>query len=164
GAAPRTAPWPGRCPPDSPRCCTARGRSPGPRPASRPSWRPPRPTRWPHRRPACAAPPTPARPNWRPPTPNAPASPRPPPNRRRTAHTRAADLAPDDAERARQYTAAAEQALLAGDSPAALRLLDAARSRPVPTPVRGRTELLRGRVLLADGPVDDARESFLLAA
>src|SRR5690606_41735985 len=80
----------------------------------------------------------------------------------RTAHTRAAELAPDAAERARQYTAAAEQALLAGDSPAALRLLDAARSRPVPTPVRGRTELLRGRVLLADGPVDDARESFLL--
>lgn len=88
----------------------------------------------------------------------------PPPGLRRTAHTRAAELAPDDAERARQYTAAAEQALLAGDSPAALRLLDAARSRPVPTPVRGRTELLRGRVLLADGPVDDARESFLLAA
>ncbi|MEU3948446.1 LuxR C-terminal-related transcriptional regulator [Streptomyces sp. NPDC029526] len=88
----------------------------------------------------------------------------PPPAVRRTAHTRAAELSADDAERARQYTAAAEQALLAGDSPGALRLLDAARSRPVPTAVRGRTELLRGRVLLADGPVDDARESFLLAA
>ncbi|MGJ3558367.1 hypothetical protein ACR6C2_02970 [Streptomyces sp. INA 01156] len=35
---------------------------------------------------------------------------------------------------------------------------------PVPAPVRGRAELLRARVLLADGPVDDARESFLLAA
>ncbi|WP_437096630.1 LuxR C-terminal-related transcriptional regulator [Streptomyces sp. enrichment culture] len=87
-----------------------------------------------------------------------------PPGLRRAAHTRAAELTPDDAERARQYTAAARQALLAGDPPEALRLLDAARSRPAPAPVRGGAELLRGAVLLADGPVDDARESFLLAA
>ncbi|MFC5955165.1 LuxR C-terminal-related transcriptional regulator [Streptomyces pratens] len=87
-----------------------------------------------------------------------------PPALRRTAQVRAAELTPDDAQRARRYTAAAEQALLAGHPPEALRLLDAAGSRPAPPPVRGRAELLRGRVLLADGPVDDARESFLLAA
>ncbi|MFD0213267.1 LuxR C-terminal-related transcriptional regulator [Streptomyces hirsutus] len=87
-----------------------------------------------------------------------------PPALRRTAQVRAAELTPDDALRARRYTAAAEQALLAGHPPEALRLLDAAGSRPAPAPVRGRAELLRGRVLLADGPVDDARESFLLAA
>ncbi|MEU3146290.1 MULTISPECIES: helix-turn-helix transcriptional regulator [unclassified Streptomyces] len=83
---------------------------------------------------------------------------------RRTAQVRAAELTPDDAQRARRYTAAAQQALLAGHPREALRLLDAAGSRPAPAPVRGRAELLRGRVLLADGPVDDARESFLLAA
>ncbi|MFI1421558.1 LuxR C-terminal-related transcriptional regulator [Streptomyces sp. NPDC020731] len=87
-----------------------------------------------------------------------------PPGLRRRALTRAAELTPDDAERAHRYTAAAAQALLAGHSPEALRLLDAARSRPAPASVRGGTELLRGAVLLADGPVDDARESFLLAA
>ncbi len=87
-----------------------------------------------------------------------------PPGPRRAAYTRAAELTPDDAERAHRYTAAARQALLAGDPPEALRLLDAARSRPAPAPVRGGAELLRGAVLLADGPVDDARESFLLAA
>ncbi|KAF3469117.1 helix-turn-helix transcriptional regulator [Streptomyces sp. Tu 3180] len=87
-----------------------------------------------------------------------------PPGLRRAAHTRAAELTPDDAERAHRYTAAAQQAFLAGDPSEALRLLDAARSRPVPASVRGGAELLRGAVLLADGPVDDARESFLLAA
>ncbi|MFC9955564.1 LuxR family transcriptional regulator, partial [Streptomyces prasinus] len=87
-----------------------------------------------------------------------------PPALRRTARVRAAELTPDDALRARRYTAAAEQALLAGHPAEALRLLDDAGSRPAPAPVRGRAELLRGRVLLADGPVDDARESFLLAA
>ncbi|MFI8193614.1 LuxR C-terminal-related transcriptional regulator [Streptomyces sp. NPDC085946] len=81
-----------------------------------------------------------------------------------TAHTRAAELTPDGARRAHRYTAAAAQALLAGDASEALRLLDAARSRPAPAAVRGRAELLRGTALLADGPVDDARESFLLAA
>ncbi|MCX2925010.1 LuxR family transcriptional regulator [Streptomyces sp. NEAU-W12] len=83
---------------------------------------------------------------------------------RRTAQVRAAELTPDDARRARRYTAAAQQALLAGHPREALCLLDAAGSRPAPAPVRGRAELLRGGVLLADGPVDDARESFLLAA
>ncbi|PWJ05133.1 helix-turn-helix transcriptional regulator [Streptomyces sp. NWU49] len=87
-----------------------------------------------------------------------------PPDLRRAAHARAAELTPDDAERAHRYTAAARQALLAGDPAEALRLLDAARSRPAPASVRGDAELLRGAVLLADGPVDDARESFLLAA
>ena len=44
---------------------------------------------------------------------------------------------PDHAARAHRYTAAAARALLAGHSPAALRLLDAARSRPAPASVRG---------------------------
>ncbi|GAA2273078.1 helix-turn-helix transcriptional regulator [Streptomyces atrovirens] len=87
-----------------------------------------------------------------------------PPGLRRRALTRAAELTADGTERAHRYTAAAAQALLAGHSPEALRLLDAARSRPAPASVRGGAELLRGAVLLADGPVDDARESFLLAA
>ncbi|MBL3666159.1 helix-turn-helix transcriptional regulator [Streptomyces sp. M2CJ-2] len=87
-----------------------------------------------------------------------------PPGVRRTAQVRAAELTPDGAERAHRYTAAAEQALLAGHPSEALRLLDAAATCPAPAPVRGRAELLRARVLLADGPVDDARESFLLAA
>ncbi|MFF8031888.1 LuxR C-terminal-related transcriptional regulator [Streptomyces sp. NPDC016626] len=87
-----------------------------------------------------------------------------PPGLRRRALTRAAELTPDDAERAHRYTAAAEQALLTGHPPEALRLLDAARSETAPAAVRGGAELLRGAVLLADGPVDDARESFLLAA
>ncbi|MEV5434213.1 LuxR C-terminal-related transcriptional regulator [Streptomyces sp. NPDC052701] len=83
---------------------------------------------------------------------------------RRTAHLRAAELTPEESQRAHRYTAAAEQALLAGDSCEALRLLDRARSRPAAAVVRGRAELLRGTALLADGPVDDARESLLLAA
>ncbi|WP_318279896.1 helix-turn-helix transcriptional regulator [Streptomyces griseoloalbus] len=86
------------------------------------------------------------------------------PGLRRRALTRAAELTPGAAERAHRYTAAAEQAVLAGHSPEARRLLDAARSHPAPASVRGGAELLRGAVLLADGPVDDARESFLLAA
>ncbi|MFE9173706.1 LuxR C-terminal-related transcriptional regulator [Streptomyces kebangsaanensis] len=87
-----------------------------------------------------------------------------PPGLRRTARVRAAELTPDGAERVHRYTAAAGQALLAGHSSEALRLLDAAGSGPAPAAVRGRAELLRGGVLLTDGPVDDARESFLLAA
>ncbi|WP_225625686.1 helix-turn-helix transcriptional regulator [Streptomyces werraensis] len=87
-----------------------------------------------------------------------------PPALRRRALVRAADLTPDEAERARRHLAAAEQALLAGHAADALRLLDRARGRSVPASVRGGAELLRGAVLLADGPVEDARESFLLAA
>ncbi|MEU2224842.1 helix-turn-helix transcriptional regulator [Streptomyces sp. NPDC018347] len=87
-----------------------------------------------------------------------------PPELRCTAHTRAAELAPDAAERARSYTAAAEQALLAGQSARALRLLDTGRCRSAPAAVRARAELLRGTVLRWDGPVDDARETLLLAA
>ncbi|MFF7111569.1 LuxR C-terminal-related transcriptional regulator [Streptomyces albogriseolus] len=87
-----------------------------------------------------------------------------PPALRRTALVRAAELTPDGAERARRHLAAAEQTLLAGGVADALRLLDQARGPSAPTPVRGGAELLRGAVLLADGPVEDARESFLLAA
>ncbi|MEU7472504.1 helix-turn-helix transcriptional regulator [Streptomyces sp. NPDC044984] len=88
----------------------------------------------------------------------------PQPDLRRRALTRSAELTADEAERAHRYTAAAEQALFAGHSPEALRLLDAARNGRAPASARGGAELLRGAVLLADGPVDDARESFLLAA
>ncbi|MFF9002198.1 LuxR C-terminal-related transcriptional regulator [Streptomyces achromogenes] len=87
-----------------------------------------------------------------------------PPAQRCTAYTRAAELAPDGAERVQWYTAAAEQALLAGQPARALRLLDTARCRPAPAPVRARAELLRGTALRWDGPVDDARETLLLAA
>ncbi|MGA5710971.1 LuxR C-terminal-related transcriptional regulator [Streptomyces cellulosae] len=87
-----------------------------------------------------------------------------PPTLRRRALTRAAALTPDEAERARHRLAAAEQALLAGQAADALRLLERARGRTAPASVRGGAELLRGAVLLADGPVEDARESFLLAA
>ncbi|MFE7986179.1 LuxR C-terminal-related transcriptional regulator [Streptomyces cellulosae] len=87
-----------------------------------------------------------------------------PPTLRRRALVRAADLTPDEAERACHHLAAAEQALLAGQTSDALRLLDRARGRTAPASVRGGAELLRGAVLLADGPVEDARESFLLAA
>ncbi|MDN3258646.1 LuxR C-terminal-related transcriptional regulator [Streptomyces sp. CSDS2] len=87
-----------------------------------------------------------------------------PPAQRCTAYTRAAELAPDGVDHVRWYTAAAEQALLAGQSARALRLLDTARCRPAPAPVRARAELLRGTALRWDGPVDDARETLLLAA
>ncbi|MGQ5580468.1 LuxR C-terminal-related transcriptional regulator [Streptomyces sp. ECR3.8] len=87
-----------------------------------------------------------------------------PPALRLRALARAAALTPDQAERARRHLAAAEQALLAGHAADALRLLDRARGRSAPASVRGGAELLRGAVLLADGPVEDARESFLLAA
>ncbi|MEU2435505.1 LuxR C-terminal-related transcriptional regulator [Streptomyces rubradiris] len=86
------------------------------------------------------------------------------PAQRCTAYTRAAELAPDGAEHVQWYTAAAGQALLAGQSARALRLLDTARCRPAPAPVRARAELLRGTALRWDGPVDDARETLLLAA
>ncbi|MEU4006915.1 helix-turn-helix transcriptional regulator [Streptomyces pseudogriseolus] len=87
-----------------------------------------------------------------------------PPALRRRALTRAADLTPDGAERARRHLAAAQQALLAGHTADALHLLEQARDRSAPASVRGGAELVRGAVLLADGPVEDARESFLLAA
>jgi DNA-binding CsgD family transcriptional regulator/tetratricopeptide (TPR) repeat protein len=80
------------------------------------------------------------------------------------AYTRAAELSGDGPERAGRYTAAAGQALLAGHSHRALRLLDAARTGTATTGVRGRIELLRGTTLLYDGPVDEARASLLLAA
>ncbi|CAL9324904.1 LuxR C-terminal-related transcriptional regulator [Streptomyces sp. SudanB182_2057] len=86
------------------------------------------------------------------------------PAQRCTAYTRAAELGADGVEHVRWYTAAAGQALLAGQSARALRLLDTARCRPAPAPVRARAELLRGTALRWDGPVDDARETLLLAA
>ncbi|MFG2359122.1 LuxR C-terminal-related transcriptional regulator [Streptomyces sp. NPDC048521] len=87
-----------------------------------------------------------------------------PPALRCRAHTRAAELTPDGLPQLRRYTDAAEQALLAGQPARALQLLDAARDRPAPLPVRARAELLRGMALWGDGPVDDARETLLFAA
>ncbi|MFD5286512.1 helix-turn-helix transcriptional regulator [Streptomyces rubrogriseus] len=83
---------------------------------------------------------------------------------RATAYARAAELTADGARRAERYTAAAEQALLAGRPERARPLLAAARDRAAPDAVRGRAELLRGVTELRDGPVGDAHQSLLLAA
>ncbi|MGW2296611.1 LuxR C-terminal-related transcriptional regulator [Streptomyces violaceorubidus] len=83
---------------------------------------------------------------------------------RATAYTRAAELTADGARRAERYTAAAEQALLAGCPERARSLLAAAREHAAPAAVRGRAELVRGVTELRDGPVGDAHQSLLLAA
>ncbi|MFA3878223.1 LuxR C-terminal-related transcriptional regulator [Streptomyces sp. MMCC 100] len=83
---------------------------------------------------------------------------------RATAYARAAELTADGAGRAERYTAAAEQALLAGCPERARPLLAAARECAAPVAVRGRAELVRGLVELRDGPVGDAHQSLLLAA
>ncbi|WP_399945404.1 LuxR C-terminal-related transcriptional regulator [Streptomyces sp. BBFR25] len=83
---------------------------------------------------------------------------------RATAYARAAELTADGARRAERYTAAAEQALLAGRPDRARPLLAAARDPAVPAAVRGRAELVRGVTELRDGPVGDAHQSLLLAA
>jgi DNA-binding CsgD family transcriptional regulator/tetratricopeptide (TPR) repeat protein len=81
-----------------------------------------------------------------------------------TAFARAAELTPHGPARRERYTAAAEQALLAGRPRRALRLLAEAGGGPVPDAVRGRAELVRGTAELRDGPVADARASLLSAA
>ncbi|WP_217143429.1 helix-turn-helix transcriptional regulator [Streptomyces sp. AC627_RSS907] len=83
---------------------------------------------------------------------------------RATAYTRAAELTTDGPARAERYTAAAEQALLAGRPDRARPLLAAARAGTAPAIVRGRAELVRGLTELRDGPVGDAHQSLLLAA
>ncbi len=83
---------------------------------------------------------------------------------RATAYARAAELTADPAGRAERYTAAAEQALLAGRPEQARPLLAAAQDRAAPAAVRGRAELVRGLVELGDGPVGDAHQSLSLAA
>ncbi|MEU6452233.1 LuxR C-terminal-related transcriptional regulator [Streptomyces sp. NPDC046979] len=83
---------------------------------------------------------------------------------RATAYARAAELTADAAARAERYTAAAEQALLAGRPERARPLLTAARDSAAPAAVRGRAELVRGLTELRDGPVGDAHQSLLLAA
>ncbi|MFH8240723.1 LuxR C-terminal-related transcriptional regulator [Streptomyces sp. NPDC018321] len=83
---------------------------------------------------------------------------------RGTAYARAAELTADPPVRAERYTAAAEQALLAGRPDRARPLLAAARGCAAPAAVRGRAELVRGLAELRDGPVGDAHQSLLLAA
>ncbi|CAL9604147.1 hypothetical protein SUDANB58_05500 [Streptomyces sp. enrichment culture] len=83
---------------------------------------------------------------------------------RSLAYTRAAELTADVSRRAERYTAAAEQALLAGRPDRARPLLAEARAAAVPAVVRGRAELVRGLTELRDGPVGDAHQSLLLAA
>ncbi|GAA2442535.1 helix-turn-helix transcriptional regulator [Streptomyces glaucus] len=86
------------------------------------------------------------------------------PRLRSAAYARAAELTTDDPARARRYTDAAEQALLAGRPHRARPLLAAAREGAAPAVVRGRAELVRGVTELRDGPVGDAHQSLLLAA
>ncbi|MFC8867525.1 LuxR C-terminal-related transcriptional regulator [Streptomyces sp. NPDC057148] len=83
---------------------------------------------------------------------------------RGTAYARAAELTAEPPVRAERYTAAAEQALLAGRPDRARPLLAAARGCAAPAAVRGRAELVRGLAALRDGPVGDAHQSLLLAA
>ncbi|MFJ6062150.1 LuxR C-terminal-related transcriptional regulator [Streptomyces tendae] len=83
---------------------------------------------------------------------------------RATAYARSAELTADGARRAERYTAAAEQALLAGRPDRARPLLAAARDSAAPAAVRGRAEWVRGVTELRDGPVGDAHQSLLLAA
>ncbi|GAA4789543.1 helix-turn-helix transcriptional regulator [Streptomyces ziwulingensis] len=83
---------------------------------------------------------------------------------RATAYARAAELGADGPVRAERYTAAAEQALLAGSPDRARRLLAAARRCAARGAVHGRAELVGGLTELRDGPVEDAHQSLLLAA
>ncbi|OON81690.1 hypothetical protein B1H18_05940 [Streptomyces tsukubensis] len=84
---------------------------------------------------------------------------------RGAALARAAELAGDEGSRARWRTDAAEHALRADRPHEARRLLLAAVSGgPAPRAVRGRAELLRGRMALREGPMADAHASLMLAA
>ncbi|MEV7996620.1 LuxR C-terminal-related transcriptional regulator [Streptomyces sp. NPDC086077] len=83
---------------------------------------------------------------------------------RSVAHARAAELTPQATLRADRRTDAAEQALLAGNSRHALRLLPEPPGEATPPAVRGRAELVRGIAERYDGPVTDAHASLLSAA
>ncbi|MEV8554084.1 LuxR family transcriptional regulator [Streptomyces glaucescens] len=83
---------------------------------------------------------------------------------RATALARAAELTPHGPVSRERYTAAAEQALLAGRPRRAVRLLAEGGRAFVPDLVRGRAELVRGLAELWDGPVADARATLLTAA
>ncbi|AWW36191.1 transcriptional regulator [Streptomyces sp. AS58] len=83
---------------------------------------------------------------------------------RAVALTRAAELTAPNGPRADRYTAAAEQALLAGSPGHALRSLARAPLDTAPPVVRGRAQFVRGLADRYDGPVADAHASLLSAA
>nr|WP_307129006.1 LuxR family transcriptional regulator [Streptomyces sp. B1I3] len=79
---------------------------------------------------------------------------------RSAALARAAALSTDDARRAARFTAAADQARLAGDTGRARALL----ARVGAHPAGGGAPYVRGMLALGDGPAADAREALLTAA
>ncbi|MFE0079570.1 helix-turn-helix transcriptional regulator [[Kitasatospora] papulosa] len=79
---------------------------------------------------------------------------------RSAALARAAALSTDDALRAARFTAAAEQARLAGDTGRARAML----ARVGPHLAEGAAPYVRGMLALRDGPAADAREALLAAA
>ncbi|MEU0146738.1 LuxR family transcriptional regulator [Streptomyces sp. NPDC006288] len=79
---------------------------------------------------------------------------------RSAALARAAVLSADDTLRAARFTAAAEQARLAGDTGRARAML----ARVGPHPAGGAAPYVRGMLALRDGPAADAREALLTAA
>ncbi|MFE6937083.1 AAA family ATPase [Streptomyces sp. NPDC057699] len=79
---------------------------------------------------------------------------------RSAALARAAALTTDETLRAARFTAAAEQARLAGDTGRARAML----ARVGPHLAGGAAPYVRGMLALRDGPVADAREALLTAA
>ncbi|MFJ8750787.1 AAA family ATPase [Streptomyces sp. NPDC102441] len=79
---------------------------------------------------------------------------------RSAALARAAALSADDTLRAARFTAAAEQARLAGDTGRARAML----ARVGPHLAGGAAPYVRGMLALRDGPAADAREALLTAA
>ncbi|MFH8753655.1 AAA family ATPase [Streptomyces rimosus] len=84
--------------------------------------------------------------------------------RRSAALARSAELTADSNKRAARFTAAADQARLAGDTRAARALVAQARRLPTQDGIRGQAELVHGTLALRDGPVADARETLRAAA
>ncbi|MEU9980720.1 LuxR family transcriptional regulator [Streptomyces sp. NPDC050856] len=83
---------------------------------------------------------------------------------RSAALARAAELVTTEATRAARLVGAAELAAAAGRPRPARRLLAGVTAPAAPAAVRGRAELVRGTLLLADGPVGNAHHMLLVAA